>query len=103
MIQRLNLLFLLLFGFTSFSQLQYVQDDFEGNGTITSWYGDDCGMNNSFINPFIQGMNTSQTVLQYNDYGGQYANVRFDVSENFDLTNNHTFTLKIFVPSSGIS
>lgn len=103
MIQRLNLLFTLLFGFTSFSQLQYVQDDFEGNGTITSWYGDDCGMNNSFNNPFIQGMNTSQTVLQYNDYGGQYANVRFDVIENFDLTNDHTFTLKIFIPASGIS
>ena len=103
MIQKLNLLFSLLFGFTSFSQLQYVQDDFEGNGTITSWYGDDCGMNNSFNNPFIQGMNTSQTVLQYNDYGGQYANVRFDVIENFDLTNDHTFTLKIFIPASGIS
>lgn len=100
---RLVCLFLILLGFPSFSQIQNVQDDFEGNGTITSWFGDDCSMNSSYINPFVQGINTSSTVLQYNDYGGQYANVRFDVSENFDLTNNHTFTLKIFIPASGIS
>ena len=26
-----------------FVSAQSVQDDFEGNGTITSWIGDDCG------------------------------------------------------------
>ena len=80
-----------------------VEDDFEGSGTITSWYGDDCGMDNTFANPFQTGINTSATVLEYTDSGGQYANVRFDVEANFDLSTNNTFSLKIYVPSSGIT
>ena len=80
-----------------------VTDDFEGNGTITTWFGDDCGINTALSNPFQQTINTSATVLEYHDTGGQFANVRFDVSENFDLSSNHTFSLKLFVPSSGIT
>ena len=80
-----------------------VKDDFEGNGTITTWAGDDCGMNASFANPFIDALNGSATVLEYNDTGGQYANIRFDVSPNFDLKAKSKFTLKIYVPSSSIS
>ena len=82
---------------------QVFQDDFEGNGTITNWFGDDCGMNLNLANPFPQGENTSATVLEYNDNGGQYANVRFQQGTNFDLTTNNTFSLKIYVPSSGIT
>ena len=87
----------------SFAQPITVQDNFEGNGTITTWFGDDCGMNTSFLNPYQQGINTSATVLEYSDNGGQYANVRFDVSSNFNLSAYYTFSLKIYVPSSGLT
>jgi beta-glucanase (GH16 family) len=85
------------------AQAQTVQDDFEGNGTISTWYGDDCGMDNTYSNPYPQGINSSNTVLKYTDNGGQYANIGFDVSTNFDLSSNSTFRLKIYVPSSGIT
>jgi len=81
----------------------YATDDFEGNGTITTWLGDDCGMDNNFANPYIDINNGSDTVLEYNDIGGTYANIRFDVDPNFDLTAKSQFTLKIYVPSSGIT
>ncbi|WP_148870067.1 hypothetical protein [Tenacibaculum adriaticum] len=81
----------------------FATDDFEGNGTITTWAGDSCGMDNMFANPYIDTNNQSATVLEYNDTGGQYANIRFDVSPNFDLTAKAKFTLKIYVPSSSIS
>lgn len=82
---------------------QDVHDDFEGNGTITTWYGDDCNMNTQSANPYKQGINTSATVLEYGDVGGQYANVRFDISNNYDLSGNHIFSLKIYVPADGLT
>lgn len=82
---------------------QFLTDDFEGNGNISSWVGDDCAVNAAFANPQVQGINTSATVLRYHDTGGQYANVRFDIPGNFDLTSQQTFSLKIYVPSSGIT
>jgi hypothetical protein len=81
----------------------FVNDDFEGNGTITTWAGDDCGMNNTFANLFIDAVNGSATVLEYNDTGGQYANVRFDITPDYDLTAKSKFSLKIYVPSTSIS
>lgn len=95
--------FILLFSVTSFSQAQISQDNFEGNSTITSWFGDNCGMDNSFANPFQNGINTSAKVLKYTDGGGQYANVRFDAGFYYNLNTSSTFTLKIYVPSSGIT
>jgi beta-glucanase (GH16 family) len=95
--------FLLFLSFTYTAQSQVFEDDFEGSGTITDWFGDDCGMDTNFANPFAQGDNTSATVLEYNDNGGQYANVRFQQATNFDLTTNNTFSLKIYVPSSGLT
>ena len=80
-----------------------VYDDFEGGGTIEAWVGDDCLINNSLPNPFKDGNNTSETVLEYHDVGGQYANVRFDVPANFDLSESPSFTFKIYVPSNGIT
>ena len=53
-----------------------VMDDFEGNGSISSWFGDDCGINTSFSNPVKGGINNSNTVLEYRDTGGQFANVK---------------------------
>ncbi|MFK7756854.1 MAG: family 16 glycosylhydrolase [Flavobacteriales bacterium] len=99
-----NLSILLFFvGAASNCNAQTVQDDFEGNGTITTWYGDNCGINTSFSNPAQQVINTSPTVLRYHDTGGQYANVRFQSSVNFDLTLKNTFSLRIYVPSAGIT
>jgi beta-glucanase (GH16 family) len=85
------------------AQTQAVFDDFEGNGTITTWFGDDCNMDISYPNPYPGGINTSATVLEYDDVGGQYANVRFDVSSNFDLSTEYIFTLKIYLPESGLT
>lgn len=85
------------------AQTTTVEDDFEGNGTITTWLGDECDIDTSYANPFQEGINTSNTVLEYQDTGGQYANVRFQVQNNFDLSEEHTFTLMIYVPTSGIT
>jgi len=51
-------LFVCLLYLPTILQAQTVQDDFEGNGTITSWFGDDCNINTSLANPFQQGINT---------------------------------------------
>lgn len=80
-----------------------VQDSFEGNGNIDTWIGDDCEINTDFSNPFPQGSNTSATVLRYADLGGLYANARFDVANPFDLSGQHSFSLKIYVPSGSLT
>lgn len=99
-----NLIVILLyFVFFQISAQQTVEDDFEGNGTISSWFGDDLNVNARFTNPFKESINTSNTVLEYKDVGGQYANVRFDVEDNFDLSENYTFTFKIYIPAIGIT
>ncbi|MEN0003520.1 MAG: family 16 glycosylhydrolase [Bacteroidota bacterium] len=102
-----NTLHTLLLGlFLSLSSLSYaqpVQDDFEGNGTITTWFGDNCGVVTNFTNPVPDNSNPSSTVLLYDDQGGQFANVRFDVSKNFELSTYRTFSFKIYVPSSGLT
>lgn len=82
---------------------QTLQDDFEGNGNISTWYGDNCGMNPNRANPFPQGINTSATVMEYHDTGGQYANVGFNASSHLDLSTGHLFTLKVYVPASGLT
>jgi beta-glucanase (GH16 family) len=99
--QTTYLLLFILFPFTLFAQT--ISDDFEGNGNITTWAGDDCGMNNALANPFQEGINNSATVLEYSDVGGLYANIRFDRDGTFDLSDNHVFSLKIYVPSSGLT
>jgi beta-glucanase (GH16 family) len=96
-------LFLLFFPLAVIAQQGSLQDDFEGNGNISSWYGDACLMNTNFNNPFATTGNTSAKVLQYSDVGGQYANVGFNAGFNFDLEKGSTFTLKIYVPSNGIT
>jgi len=100
-----SLLIALLFGslIGSNAQTTSVEDDFEGDGTIDTWFGDDCTINTAFSNPFQQGVNTSDKVLEYRDMGAPYANVRFDVNHNFNLSSGHTFSLKIYVPSGGLS
>lgn len=101
--RNFTFLTLLFFSFITTSQAQTISDNFEGNGNISSWFGDDCGMDNHFVNPYSTGINTSATVLKYADTGGPYANIRFDAGANFNLINNSVFSLKIYVPSSGIT
>ncbi len=95
-------IFLVLF-FLNVSQAQTISDNFEGTGTITTWFGDDCGMDTNFMNPYQMGSNTSAKVLKYTDTGGPYANIRFNSSPNLNLVNNSIFSLKIYVPSTGIT
>jgi len=92
----------LFFSINIFAQ-QNIQDDFEGNGTITNWSGDDCNINTNYSNPFKTGINTSDKVLQYNDTGGSYANIRFDTSSNLDLSVKNTFSIKIYVSASDVT
>ncbi len=81
-----------------------ISDDFEGNGTITTWAEDNAAMDLNFANPYIDTNNDSDTVLEYVDNGsGQYANIRFDAPTNFDLTTKNKFTLKIYIESSSIT
>ena len=97
-------LFTLLFlSIIFFSNGQTVEDDFEGNGTIFTWSIDDLEMNTSFANPYKEGINTSNTVLEYKDAGGQYANIFFDTAYEFDLSTYQTFTLKIYVSSASLT
>ncbi len=85
------------------TQAQSLQDDFEGTGNISTWFGDDCNVNTSKSNPHQNGINSSATVLEYHDVGGQYANVRFDANQNLDLPNHSVFQIKVYVPSSGLT
>jgi beta-glucanase (GH16 family) len=87
----------------SFAQTQQVVDDFEGNGTIQTWARDNCLLETGFLNPVPGPQNPSSKVLRYEDVGGQYANVRFDIPTTFDLSVNRTFQFKIYVPSSGLT
>ena len=102
-IMRFILVFFFGFFYCSTVSQQIIEDDFEGSGTISAWFGDDCGVDGSFANPYAQGINPSPRVLKYSDTGGQYANVRFDSNENLDFSNNNSFTFKIYVPSSGLT
>ena len=99
----MRIFYLILFILSTTINAQSVMDDFEGNGTITTWYGDNCGVNINYANPYPQTINTSTTVLEYSDLGGQYANIQFDVNTNFDLSTKNSFSLKIYVPSTGLT
>ena len=99
-----NLLLTFLFLFTLITSAQQtVEDDFEGNGTIYTWFGDDTNINAQFNNPYKESINTSNTVLKYEDVGGQYANIRFELDEKFDLSEDYTFSFKIYVPAVTIT
>lgn len=92
----------LLCGLALHAQTTFVQDDFEGGPSISTWFGDDCGMNTAAANPSPSANNPSATCLGYFDVGGQYANVRFEVAQPFDLSAGAEFRLKIYVPSASV-
>lgn len=94
---------LLLLTSNLFAQTTTVEDNFEGDGTIMVWVGDDCEINTSLPNPWQDAENGSATVLEYHDVGGDFANIRFDVPADFLLIEKSTFTFKIYVPSDGLT
>jgi hypothetical protein len=85
-----------------FSQVLTLNDNFEGNGNITTWTEGQSAINTAFSNPYNEEINTSNRVLKYEDTGGEYAHVSFQTSENFILSQNSSFSLKIYVPSNSI-
>ena len=93
--------FLLFISFIGVSRI--LEDDFEGNSTISTWYGDDASMDINYSNPLINPSNQSSTVLRYQDAGGEYANIGFDSSSAILLDQNSTFSVKIYVPSSALT
>lgn len=93
--------FFLFLTINLFSEAQTVNEDFESN-TINTWKEDASFLDVSFDNPYKEGINTSNKVLKYSDYGGQYANVRFDTSQNFDFSTKNTFSLKIYVATNDV-
>ena len=100
-----NLILIIIISFSShiFAQNQTIEDDFEGNGTITNWFGDNCNINTNQTNLYADSNNNSATVLKYDDVGGTYSNVRFEINNTFNLLSDYVFTLKIYVPSSGLT
>lgn len=101
--RNLILLIIVIFSSHIFAQNQTVEDDFEGNGTITNWFGDNCNINTNQTNLYADSNNNSATVLKYDDVGGTYSNVRFEINNTFNLLSDYVFTLKIYVPSSGLT
>ena len=81
-------------------------DDFEGNGNIITWFAD--GGNKDIIdNPFSGTINTSAKVLKYEDYGGQYTNLNFDLdaakTKKLDLSVYNKVTVKVYMPQDGLT
>jgi beta-glucanase (GH16 family) len=101
--RNLILLIIIIFSSHIFAQNQTVEDDFEGNGTITNWFGYNCNINTNQTNLYADSNNNSATVLKYDDVGGTYSNVRFEINNTFNLLSDYVFTLKIYVPSSGLT
>lgn len=95
--------FIALFLLAVSVQAQLLQDDFEGMGTIAAWQGDDCEIVEPFANPYPETINLTEHVLSYHDFGGTFANAFFDSPSSIHLGENTVFTLKIYVPSSGIT
>ena len=50
-------------------------------------------------NPSSSGINTSANVGKYEDTGAQYANMNFNYGQNFDLSTNNVFRVKVYVPT----
>lgn len=80
-----------------------LHDNFEGVSNIGTWYGDKCAIDTAFTNPQKKDINNSSSVLCYHDTGGKYANIGFDLEETFNLSAGGVFTLKVYIPSSGLT
>ncbi|MGB6037473.1 MAG: family 16 glycosylhydrolase [Cryomorphaceae bacterium] len=94
---------LILLYSSAIAQTIELSDDFESSSEGLEWFGGIAEVNQDVTNPFPSGINTSSGVLEYIDYGQDYSYFRVDAPLNFDLTENSTFTLKLYVPSSSIT
>ncbi|NBB89098.1 MAG: hypothetical protein GVX96_04875 [Bacteroidetes bacterium] len=92
MLKFLSLVSFFLIAFAVPAQL--LEDDFDGNSTISSWYADDCLLDTDFSNPFVDGTNASATVLRYGGVGGTFANVGFDADERIRIAEDTPSSLK---------
>lgn len=93
--------FVLLVSATAYSQ--NIEDDFEGNGNITTWLANEASLNRNLANPVAQGINQSPTVLEYVDNGGRYAQISFTAGRKLNIAAHHVFSFKIYVPSSSLT
>jgi beta-glucanase (GH16 family) len=100
--KEIYLLFSFFIGINLFAQTD-INEDFESNNTEYLWFADDAQMDTNFSNPQQNASNTSNYVLQYEDVGGNFANVGFDYGESFNLNGTHQFSLMIYVPSSTVT
>jgi beta-glucanase (GH16 family) len=95
-------LFGLLTTFFATAQVLEVSIDFEGSSDF-NFDGDNLLVDNNATNPNPSGINTSSGVMEYVDFGGDFGNARLDLPINLDLSDNSTFTVMIYVPSSSIT
>jgi beta-glucanase (GH16 family) len=100
---KIHWIWLFFMGLSGSISAQSITDDFEGNGNIDSWIGDDCNLKIDVDNPFKKDKNNSSKVLEYQDYGGKFANIRFDAGNNFTLLGSSVFSFKIYVPSNSLT
>lgn len=94
---------LILFFSPVLAQTIEVEDDFEPSSEGLDWFGDIAIVEEDIPNPFPGGINMSSGVLRYVDFGAEYSYFRYDAPVNFDLSENSTFSLKIYVPSESLS
>lgn len=101
---KMKNVFAVIFALTGWAlNAQLLHDDFEGETTIASWNGVQCNVMAPFVNPHQATMNTSEHVLRYHDTGGTFAHVYFDHSGSILLNESSVFTMKVYVPSSGLT
>jgi len=98
----ITIISLLLF-LTGQGQTIVIEDDFESSETSLNWEGIEVTTQVGVSNPFQTDQNISEGVLSYSDYGALYGHVRLDVPINFDLTENSTFTVSIYLPSDELT
>jgi len=94
--------FFTLMSFLGMAQTIEVSFDFEESNSL-SWQGDNASIISGFPNPLQEGVNTSESVLRYADTGADFANIRLDVPINFDLRENHSFGLMIYIASDDVT
>jgi beta-glucanase (GH16 family) len=95
--------FLLQITFSKAQPIRGIEDDFEPPQSITTWFGDQCALQQPVSNPFPNPDNPSGMVLRYHDQGGQYANIRFDIGGYWELSAHSRFRLKVYIPGSGLT
>ena len=84
-------------------QVNYLHQDFEVKDSILNWSADQCLMDSFYTNPYQDEVNSSQKVLKYEDAGGQYANVRIDLDNPLNFSDNNGFQLLLYIPSNAIT